>query len=337
MRILIVKPSSLGDVLHVFPSVALMRQEVQDIERIDWVCNEGLAEMARLCEGVDKVIAFPRKTFLNFNAIRKFLKDLRLNSYDIVIDYQGLFRSGLVSFLAKDAIVWGFANARECATLFYDVKYKLHDLSKHALLKTLELTRAVFGLPEGEPPQSRISLPQDAVDSIQQLIRPHTLAVCFSSRWESKNWPIEFFAEVLKEVQTRIPETAILLLGGKDNAAEGERLLALLDGKATNLTGKTTLPQLVAVLKNSHALLTVDSGPMHIAAAVGTPCIALFGSTTPGLTGPFGEKHSVVTTACPKAPCMKKRCPLGKECSDGTSPAEVAELCIRKLQDKRGN
>ena len=335
MRILIVKPSSLGDVLHTFPSVALMRREVQDIECIDWVCNEELAEMARLCEGVDRVIAFPRKTFLSLGAVRKFLKELRLHSYDIVIDYQGLFRSGFVSFLAKDAIVWGFANARECAPLFYDVKYKLQDLSKHALLKNLELTRAVFSLPEGEPPQARISLPQEAVDSIQQYIKPQTLAVCFSSRWESKNWSLEFFAKVLKEVQTQIPEVAILLLGSKGNAAEGERLLAMLDGKATNLAGKTTLPQLVAVLKNSRALLTVDSGPMHIAAAVGTPCVALFGATTPGLTGPFGEMHSVVTSSCTKAPCMEKQCPLGKDCSNGTSPADVAELCLRKLRDNQ--
>ncbi len=309
-----------------------MRRELQNIECIDWVCNEELAEMARLCEGVDRVIAFPRKSFLSFGAVRRFLKELRLHPYDIVIDYQGLFRSGLVSFLAKDAVVWGFANARECAPLFYDVKYKLRDLSTHALLKNLELTRAVFNLPDGEPPQSRISLPQDAVDSIQRYVKPQTLAVCFSSRWESKNWSLEFFAKVLKEVQAQIPEVAILLLGGKSNAAEGERLLALLDGKAKNLAGKTTLPQLVALLKNSNALLTVDSGPMHIAAAVGTPCVALFGATTPGLTGPFGEIHSVVASACPKAPCMQKRCPLGKDCAEGTSPLEVAKLCIKNFK-----
>ena len=342
MRILVIKPSSLGDILHTFPSIALIRENVPDIEYLDWVANDSLAEVVTLCPGVDRVISFPRKSGFSLRALYRFVKELRQREYDIVIDYQGLLRSGLMAACRRNSVRWGFANAREGAALFYDVRYKLTNLSAHALLKNLELTRAVFQLPEGPVPEPKLLIPAEAREHLKTIYQPEkdrpTVAVCFSSRWKSKNWPIDFFAKTLDALQKMQGDFNCVLVGGKDNQEEGERLAALATGaRPVNLAGKTTLPELAALLSDAHVLFTVDSGPMHIAAAAGTPCVALFGATTPGLTGPFGPEgfHTIITSQCPKAPCMQKAWPLGKECSEGTSPESVARQIQPYLTTRR--
>ena len=119
MRILIVKPSSFGDVLHAFPAVSLIRSAVPEVTRIAWIVNDSFVDVVRLCPGVDRIIPFPRHDLHKFSVIRAFLRELRQEEFDVAIDYQGLLRSGLMVKASRAKEKVGFAHAREGAPFFW--------------------------------------------------------------------------------------------------------------------------------------------------------------------------------------------------------------------------
>ncbi len=331
MRLLIVKPSSFGDVLHAFPAVSLIRDAVPEVTHISWIVNDSFVDVVRLCPGVDRIIPFPRRELHRFSIIRAFLRDLRQEEYDLAIDYQGLLRSGLMVKASRAKEKVGFAHAREGAPFFYTRKLVLQNLQTHAVDKNLELTRFALNIPADTPlPKPRFQLDDKGAKEAEALLPTSSkplLAVCFSSRWESKNWSIAFMAEVLDRVAETLPELDIFLLGAEGDWQMGEELLqAAHSAKPVNLAGKTSFHGLAALLSRSAAMFTVDSGPMHLAAALGIPCIALFGSTSAILTGPYGPAgfHTILTSPCPQAPCMERTCPLHKNCADGFSAQNTA-------------
>ena len=324
-RILIIKPSSIGDVIHTFPCVALIRKAFGNEPRISWVVNESLRGVVELCPGVDRIVPFPRAKMWNVSSIRAFLKELRSEEYDVALDYQGLLKSGLIAYSSRAKLRAGFAHSREGSPFFYNRKVVVGDLHTHAVDKNIQLTREALGIGEN------VALDEVPVVSIASKPRMgNVVAVCFSSRWESKNWSLDFIADVLRGVAAQKKDTRFLLVGSKDDEASGEKLaqMAALPN-VENLAGKTVFSELAAVLASADVLFTVDSGPMHLAAVCGTPCAALFGSTDPVLTGPYGPPgfHAVVRSNCVKAPCFRRKCPLGRDCSHGEA-SELAVLAI---------
>ncbi|MDQ0289907.1 glycosyltransferase family 9 protein [Oligosphaera ethanolica] len=340
MRILVVKPSSLGDVIHTFPAVDLIRRSLPEAPRITWVVNDKLAAITALCPGIDRVVKFPRHQLASARALRNFVKDLQAEPYDLAIDFQGLLRSGIISRLSKAPRRAGFKHAREGAWLFYTEKYSVPADIRHAVAKNLSLVRQVLpsDAPERRPPLAIPSAQRAEASAL--LTKLHgtgpILAVGFSSRWPSKNWPLAFFAAVLDECARRQPGLRCWLLGAPNEQADGEKLRAMtIICQPTNLAGSTAVLTLAALLEQSQALLTNDSGPMHIAAALGLPCVALFGATDPTLTGPYGEEglHQIIHSQCPNSPCFQRVCPTSPgECCKGWDPAAVADTIITKLQ-----
>ena len=340
MKLLVIKPSSLGDILHTYPAVALLIRQFPDVE-ITWVVNEGLKGMVELFPGLAKILVFPRKSL---KRLPSFLKELRTETYDAVIDFQGLLRSGLIARAARTtypARRYGFAAAREGAPLFYTHKIKTPPEIIHAADKNIFLAATFANVPfhpAGEFPE--LAIPEEVMQRAQSLLdisskRP-VLAVCFSSRWSSKDWPLPFFADVLHRLARQIPNVKIWLLGSAEDRAKGDSLAALAgsdDTDVTNLAGQTSLLELTAMLKASNAMLTVDSGPMHLAAALNVPCVALFGATSPEKTGPYGTCHHVIVSKCRHAPCFRRRCPHPEEggCNFGTDAADVADILTEIL------
>ena len=328
-RILIIKPSSIGDVIHTFPCVALMRTAFGNDLRISWVVNESLLGVVKLCPGVDRIVPFPRTKMWNLSSLRNFLKELRSEKYDIALDYQGLLKSGMIAYFSRARLRVGFAHAREGSPFFYNRKVRVVDLHTHAVDKNMQLTREALSIGEDV-----------CVDDVPVCIncKPRcgkVVAVCFSSRWESKNWPLSFFVDVLCSVAARKDGICFQLVGSKDDEAQGERLaqLAALPN-VKNLAGKTSFSELASTLASADVLFTVDSGPMHLAAVCGTPCVALFGSTDPVLTGPYGPPgfHTVVRSNCDRAPCFKRKCPLGKDCSFDEAREQTVAAIISHLK-----
>lgn len=338
-RILIIKPSSLGDVIHTFPAAGLLLQTTA--AELDWVINDNLREIVSLLPGIRRLIPFPRRRLGRGNpaALATFVRDLRQERYDLVIDYQGLLRSGLMTGLARGDVKAGFAMAREGAPWFYHRRIALPANVRHAIDRNLQLTRLAAGLGDAPCRLPDLRVPPAWMDAADRLLPAGAgplLAVGFSSRWPSKNWPPDFFAAVIGQVAARVPGLRCWLLGSAEERAAGERLLGLLPaGTAVNLAGQSQLSTLVGMLCRSGALLTNDSGPMHLAAALKVPCVALFGATDAALTGPYGSPdcaHRVFRSLCPQSPCFRRVCPRGGDlCHNGLDASAVAEALEERL------
>jgi len=340
VHVLIIKPSSLGDIIHTFPAVYALQQTQPDL-RLSWVVNDSFSGIVSLLPGIERVIPFPRREIgkLDWRSTSSFVSALRSERYDLALDFQGLFRSGLISWLSRAKKRVGFAAAREGATFFYQQKVRVPDNLRHAVDKNLFLVRNLFDLPDNFSPEPKLQVKSEWLDSAKRLLQAEgrpVLAVGFSSRWPSKTWPNAFFAEVLRQVIDRVPNVQCWLLGSKSESDEAEKLRLLLNSpQLINLAGSSSMETLVGLLKSSDVLLTNDSGPMHIAAALQTPCVALFGATDPEMTGPYGNGHQIIRSLCQESPCFKRKCPYGEEaCSKDISATKVAEKVAARLRNK---
>lgn len=340
MRLLVIKPSSLGDVIHAFPAVDMLRRRLgSELESLTWVVNDSLAGILEMYPGVDRIVKFPRSQIWHRDARRAFLEDLRRERYDVSIDFQGLLRSGLMSWASRAPRRIGFSNGRECSPWFYTEKYAPVALRRHAVDKNGDLVRQAFP-GWGELTVPKLNVGERWLAEAEGLLADcegggPVLAVGCSSRWASKNWPPVFFAAVLDALKKRRGDVRIWLLGSPDERELCERVVSACKvARPLNLAGKSKMMGLVGLLCKSDALLTNDSGPMHIAAALSKPCVALFGATDPKLTGPYGDGlHTVIRSGCPKSPCFRKQCPVkGVECSGWTDAETVANETVAKLE-----
>ena len=340
MRLLVIKPSSLGDVVHAFPAVDMLRRHLgSELESLTWVVNDSLAGILGMFPGVDRIVRFPRSRIWHSDARKAFLEDLRQEKYDVSIDFQGLLRSGLMSWASRAPRRIGFSTGREFSPLFYTEKYAPLEKHRHAVEKNGDLVRQAFpGCGELRIPDLNVN-PEwlAAADNLLADCEGDgpVLAVGCSSRWPSKNWPAEFFSSVLDAVSKRRPNVRIWLLGAPDERPVCEKVVSGCQAaKPLNLAGKSNMTGLVGLLSRSDVLLTNDSGPMHIAAALKKPCVALFGATDPVLTGPYGPGlHVVFRSGCPKSPCFKKQCPLqGVKCNGWTDAEKAADGLLAALE-----
>ncbi|MBO4620093.1 MAG: glycosyltransferase family 9 protein [Victivallales bacterium] len=347
MKLLVVKPSSLGDILHTFPAIAEIHAALPEAE-VSWVANVSLAPIVRLYSPLARVIPFPREALRTFSIgpLRTFLHELRQDEYDAVLDFQGLLRSGVMTWLVHTKVRFGFANAREGAPFAYNHAVRLPQELHHAADKNRYLAREFLHslgvAPASEPPEPTLVLPAEWEAKAEAVLTEHgltgrpLLAVGCASRWESKSWAPEFFAEALRLVCQQCPGTRIWLLGSQEERTRAQEVCACakLEG-IVNLAGKTDLGTLAAMLARSQVLFTNDSGPMHIAAALKVPCVANFGATDPEKTGPYGPsgRHYVVRSHCPKAPCFRRECPMHDRlaCSRQASAEEAAQAILERI------
>lgn len=284
MRILIVKTSSLGDLFHALPTVHLLKQAHG--AEIDWVVNAEYTRLAECFSDVRRVISFPRRALLA--NLGTFRRALQAETYDLVVDLQGLLKSALICRMAKRspvAPILGPSFQREGAKLFYSAVVGGKNKRRHAVDENLDVLKWL------DKPAAPIEFPLrfPAVDYPCMKHRPVVVfAPC--SRHEAKNWPAERFIELGRKL-----EKQIILVGAPGDAATCKKIeQALPRNTTTNLCGKTSLLELGGVLQQADLVVTVDSGPMHMASAAGTPCLALFGPTDPLRVGPYGEQHRIL-------------------------------------------
>ena len=288
MRILFIKPSSLGDILHGLQLAESLRQDLPGLH-ISWVAREIFAPLVEACKTVDKVYVFERK-----GGLASFLKlamEIRKDKFDWVIDLQGLFRSGLLTFLAQGSHKAGRSDTREGAGLFYRQKAKLPEGGKNAhALEILLQFRDFFGLPaefkgvlefESKLPQN---FPASTDGSITYLFFPE-------SRRPEKEWL--YFQQITSTLLNQDPDCRIVWAGSGKLAHPR----SFPDDRFANLSGHTPLNTLPAMINASDCVLANDSGPMHLAAALAKPVLALFGPTPPERFGPYptpGGKSKVL-------------------------------------------
>ena len=342
-RILIIKPSSMGDVVHAFPAVhGLLTAESG--YSVDWVIHPALAELLDYLPGVRRKIFFRRGELGKWNtcfpALRELLRELRQERYDAVIDLQGLFRSALIGLSARGGRLHGPAEAREFpARLCYRRKLHFPERHAHAVEKNCAMIREFAGLAEISP---EYHLPEVPVysEAAEKLLNRAGLngkkwvALSPGARWKTKQWPPEFFAACAVKAAERLPELKFVLLGSPAEQTLCRRVQDAVPAsgvRMVNLCGMTSPGQLVEVIRRASLLLCNDSGPMHLAAAVGTPVAALFGPTDPVLTGPRGRNSLVIRPELDCIGCLRKHCETEK-CHNAVSPVRVAERIFELLE-----
>lgn len=332
-RILLIKPSSLGDIVHTFPTVALLRATFP-ASHLTWLVKREWAGLVERAEGVDRV--WPVDSGLA--GWLSQVPGLRAERFDLVVDLQGLLRSGIMAWLSGCPTRIGFANGREGSPLFYSQRVAVPTPDMHAV-ERYRLVAAALGAPAGLTPEFRFrSLPGDE-QQVRALLQRHGLspdalwiAMNVSARWPTKRWPPEYFAQTADQLQ-QDGAGSVVLFGGPGDRADVNAVQRSMGTKPVDLTGETSVGLLPALLKSAAVLVTNDSGPMHVAAAVGTPVVSVFGPTSPIRTGPYGPGHVVLTHDVPCRPCYSRRClnSVERECLMSITPGKVVEAVHEQL------
>ena len=332
-HILILKPSSLGDVIHALPTLSALRQ-LYPSARIAWLIKEEWAEMLEGNTDLDDVI--PVKL-----ALRHWLsliRQIREQHFDMVVDLQGLFRTGVLARLSGASVRIGFAAAREGSPWFYTERVELplkmerpwRLLDMHAVDRNLmvaqylgaDISNRRFSIPQMETDQVLVEqwLHEAGVQAEDRLI-----AIAPLSRVDVKCWPLDRFVTLVQEI-IRWPKCKVVLVGSSSQEWVVKRFSQIGSSGLINMVGKLRLRQLGTLLRHADLLISNDSAPIHIAAAVEVPVLGLFGPTHAVATGPYGTGlHRVMSTEISCRPCGKKICHhvTQKECLTAISVEEV--------------
>jgi heptosyltransferase I len=264
--------------------------------------------------------------------------ELRAAGFDLVVDLQGLFRSGAMSWLSGCGRRIGFADAREGSPLFYTQQVEVPNGPMHAVDRYLLVAEALGAERPSQPRFEFLDLPQDR-RTVETILTETGVAASLpwiainaSARWETKRWPLRHFAEAADGLSEALA-LPIVFIGGAAEREEAQAVMALMRTNAVDLTGQTPVGLLPCLLRQAAVLITNDSGPMHIAAAVGTPVVALFGPTDPRRTGPYGKGHLVLSHAVECSPCFSRDCfrAVKLECLVEVKPDQVVRAVQQQL------
>jgi heptosyltransferase I len=332
-RILLVKLSSFGDVLHGLPTLEALRDALPRAH-ITWLVEAAYAPLLSGHPALDEVWIAPRLrpaelfSGANLAALRRLVQQLRARPFDLVLDIQGLLKSAVWVALARSPRKVGYDRTRELSYLALTERVPPFDPEAHAVRRYLNLAH-YLGAPPALP---RFRLGLDAAADIAALVpsepdRP--LAVLHpGARWASKLWPPAFWARLAEWFHGQGFQVAVTGSAADRELATG--ITAHCRTPRLNLAGRTSLAQLAGILRKARIAVTTDTGAMHLAAALGTPVAALFGPTAPWRTGPFGDGHQVVRLNLPCSPCFKRHCP-DPRCLNDLFPAMVEAACEKIL------
>ena len=311
MKILILKPSSLGDVIHALPVLRLIKKAHPTAE-VDWWIDSGLAPLLEGDPDISRLVLFHRRRWAtprHWPEVWDAIRSLRAQQYDWVIDLQCLARTGVVAWLARGKFLIGLDEPREGARGFYDVIVRRPTPQTHAVdwyLSVLPhlgvpVSRDFDWLPKRETVHAGLVQKWGAADKRWIVFQP-------GARWATKRWPVEHFAQLARLVHQRLPKHHIAVLGGQDDQSFGETIAAAVPDRCLNLAGQLNLQEMIEWIRLSDLMVSNDTGPMHVGAALNKPVVALFGPTDARRTGPYAQIQEVLKVSLPCAPCFSKTC-----------------------------
>jgi heptosyltransferase I len=350
LKILILKPSSLGDIIQALPVLRLLKLHFRDAEIYWWVDPR----FAPLLEGdpdLAGIVLFQRQRWtspLHWPEMVRSIRWMRAQHFDWVIDLQGLFRSAIFGWLARGKLSVGLDNpcegGREGASGLYDLAVGGGPgAGRHAVARYLSILPALNvpthmnfkWLPERPAIAAAVmsKWPQVGMNAAAQTGPSPIIAIQPCTRWPTKSWPAQNFAEVVRQFAKNNSDVRFVVMGGAGDKAAGDIITRAAPDRVLNLCGETTLPEMIEWLRLCSLMITNDTGPMHAAAALGVTVVALFGPTDPRNTGPYGQLENVMRIDLPCAPCFKSYCrwknPM--ECLTAISPEAVFLFAKERL------
>lgn len=337
MKILILKPSSLGDVVQALPVLRLLKQH-EPRHQIYWWLAAELADLLQGDPDLSGIYLFERKRWAYpryWPEMFQSVQQMRQAQFDLVIDLQGLARSGMVAWLSRPALSIGVEDWREGAPGFYDMVVPRPSRLTHAVDWYLQVAKKL-GVPT-HPDFTWIPERPATAAEVKRKWNPASarwMAVNPGARWMNKRWPIEFYCESVRRLGADYPDLRFVILGGTSDRELGRAIAQVSPDRCLDLTGKTTLAELVEWIRLCELILTNDTGPMHIAAALDKPVVAIFGPTEPRRTGPYGQTDRALRVPLACAPCLKPRCGFVKpmECMRAVTPSMACEEVSQWLQ-----
>ena len=359
-RILLIKPSALGDVVHTIPVLVKLRARYPRA-RIDWLITPENAEVVCHHPALSNVVLFARRDFSKrgrrWRALVAFvglLKQIRRAKYDLIIDMHGQVRSALFALVSGARVRIGFdrpikrgltvsaehdlrnvpshgwRGAREGSWMAYTHRIPVPTLDVHAIDRYLWLA-PLLGL-DDDPPDLTIHLSSETTFKVHRLLEEHgvpasrqLVVLVPGTIWETKHWTIEGFAGVARAFLQ--DGFAVVLAGTKRDQHRCGQIAAAAPG-VCDFSGKTTPAELAALIQRAVVAVTNDSGSMHVAASLGKPMVSVFGPTNPVHIGPYQRPEAVVRVDLPCSPCNYRRlsqCPFDHACMKQVTSAMVVE------------
>ena len=360
-RILLIKLSAVGDVVHSFPAFNKLRRRYPKA-RIDWLATPAIAELLRCNPAIDNVVEFSRD---EWSAVRsapwrmapllgalRLLAALRAARYDLVLDLHGQMRSAVFAFASGAPVRIGFdkpraelwralpripdearkhlwRGAREFSWLAYTHHIAVPTLDMHPVDRYLTVG-ALLGFDDA-PPDFSFPIVAEATTRIEALLdyygaaKSKFAALAPGTNWQTKAWRADGFAEVARHLQKK--GFAAVLIGTEREREACEAVARLAPG-TISLAGETTLPELAALIRRATICVTNDSGPLHLAAALGRPVVSIFGPTDPRWSGPYRDSGAVLRSELPCSPCylrLLSRCTHDHACMVTLPAARVIE------------
>lgn len=341
MKILIIKLSAIGDVIHTLPALALLRRSFPE-SSISWVVEEKAAGIVVGHPQLDTVIVSGRKRWIYdlaqpwrwpavFRETASFIRELRSERYDLVIDFQGLFKSAVLVLLSRSACKAGHDRTRELSYMALTHRIAPPPAEMHAIEKNISLVNAVCKLTavsgsvrtsHNKDASQQSYSASDGMAAPRKQERERVGALLQSSRidpsrplilinapagWETKRWNGAKMAALADRLISTY-NAHLMYTGTAVDAAYIDGIIARMRHPAVNAAGRTTLKELACLIKWAQLFVTTDSGPMHLAAALGKPIVALFGPTAPWRTGPYKTRARIVRKGLPCSPCYKRQC-----------------------------
>ena len=348
-RILIVKPSSLGDVVHTLPLVHALKRNHPSCF-IGWIVQKGFQGILQSDPAIDEIIpisipstsdphaargAFIRAASATLATLRRLRKGFKNHPYDLVLDLHASFRSGLLGLTNPRGFRIGFRDAKELNTLFQHRLVGNNPDNRHAVDKNVAFAEYLecSTLPE----DYRIVVDPKARKRVSEFLQesgvPEGARIVYANpaaRWETKYWTEEAWAE-LADLLIERAGAAVVFSGSPDDVSYIRTISDRMKQRPIIAAGRLNLAEAVALIEASNVYVGVDSGPMHIAAFAGTPVVALFGPTDPAKVGPYGEGHRVIRrTELDCLACRKRSC-SDRICLEGISAQAVFDATIELM------
>lgn len=348
-RILIVRTSSLGDIVHALPAVAALRGAYPS-SRIDWIVDVQHAELLDLVPIVDRriLIGQPvsegRRVGLSrrLREFRTALRELKGERYDVAIDLQGLVRSAMIARWSGASRVVGFDRSRlrePIASFFYTETFNPDSPpGAHVVFKNLGLVAALGAKAAAvEFPLERrgSAAVRTVLDGVRARGSERFAILNPGAAWPNKRWPADRFGALSRVIRERHGLTSVVLWGpGEEPLA---RAVAAASNDAADVAPPTSISDLVTLASSASLFVAGDTGPLHVAAALGTPVVGIYGPTNPARTGPW-RSADITVSRHSRCQCANQRaCRVREWCLGGIGVDEVARAVAARLEGVRGN